>query len=391
MVTKVKLRQRSISKGRKSLYLDFYPAILNPKTGKYDKRREYLGLYIYDNPQNSIDKLHNKETLLIGQSIRQQRENFLNKPEIYSDYEKSVLKKKQQGEQDFLEYFDGLAAKRAGAEGTQWQHVAAHLRSFVKQSEDGGDTLPFKNLTEQKANDFKEYLQQAKSKWQDKTLSTNSAALYFAKFKTALRRAYIDDILPFDLGKKIDHIKKEDTHREHLSIDDLNQLAATPCRDEAIKRAALFSALTGLRFCDIKKMVWKELEYLPGQGYLLTFTQKKTKGAEVLPISEQAYSFTNGSRNPADMPQDARVFPGIRYTSYHYPYLQDWIKAAGITKKISFHCFRHTFATLQLFNGTDIYTVSKMLGHKSLATTQIYAQIVDKTKRDAAERIKLDL
>ena len=71
--------------------------------------------------------------------------------------------------------------------------------------------------------------------------------------------------------------------------------------------------------------------------------------------------------------------------------IEEAVKRAGISKDITFHCFRHTFATLQLFNGTDIYTVSKMLGHKDLKTTQIYAKIVDDTKRKAADKIKLDM
>ncbi|PKH66233.1 hypothetical protein CXF59_09620 [Flavobacterium sp. ALD4] len=71
--------------------------------------------------------------------------------------------------------------------------------------------------------------------------------------------------------------------------------------------------------------------------------------------------------------------------------LTKWVLDAGISKKITFHCFRHTFATLQLSMGTDIYTVSKMLGHKDLNTTQIYAKIIDETKRTAANRIKLEM
>jgi len=63
----------------------------------------------------------------------------------------------------------------------------------------------------------------------------------------------------------------------------------------------------------------------------------------------------------------------------------------SISKSITCLNFRHTFATLQLFNGTDIYTVSKMLGHKDLKTTQVYAKIVDEAKRKAANKIKLDI
>ena len=76
MATKVSLRQKKISKGRKSLYLDFYPPIPHPKTGE-PTRREFLGLYIYEKAKTPIDKQHNTETLKIGESIRQKRENFL--------------------------------------------------------------------------------------------------------------------------------------------------------------------------------------------------------------------------------------------------------------------------------------------------------------------------
>lgn len=138
-------------------------------------------------------------------------------------------------------------------------------------------------------------------------------------------------------------------------------------------------------------MTWSELEHIKGQGYFLNFSQKKTKGVEVLPISEQAYGFTEGEENPKEMPQDKSVFEGLKYSAYHNKHLFQWIGAAGITKDITFHCFRHTFATLQLFNGTDIYTVSKMLGHKDLKTTQVYAKIVDEAKRKAANKIKLDM
>jgi site-specific recombinase XerD len=69
--------------------------------------------------------------------------------------------------------------------------------------------------------------------------------------------------------------------------------------------------------------------------------------------------------------------------------LHAWIKAAGIRKHITFHCFWHTFATLQIALGTDIYTVSKMLTHKSVKTTQIYADLVNSKKRESANRISL--
>lgn len=394
MATKVSLRQKKISKGRKSLYLDFHPAIphpkpfLNKKTGKMvtTTRREFLGLYIYEKAKTPINKQHNTETLKIGESIRQKRENFLNKPEIYSQFEKKQLRLKELSEQCFIEYFTKLANKRKDSNRLSWFSALKYLDNFTNGS------LKFADLNQKFLEDFKEYLLTTKSNKSNKTtLSQNSAVSYFNKVKAALKQANIDGILQYDLNAKVKPIKVVETRREHLTLDELNKLVKTPCNYVLLKRAALFSALTGLRFSDIKKMTWGELEYINGQGYFLNFNQKKTKGVEVLPISEQAYGFTEGAENPKDMPQDKHVLEGLKYSAYNNKHLFQWIGAAGITKDITFHCFRHTFATLQLYNGTDIYTVSKMLGHKDLKTTQVYAKIVDDAKRTAANKIKLDM
>jgi integrase len=428
MTTKVSLRQKKISKGRKSLYLDFHPPIPHPQTGK-PTRREFTNMYVFLDKKEQkkiieelkkiinkrkskdldckaqekelnerqqfykvfkvltpIDKQHNTDTLKIAESIRQKRENFLNKPEIYSDYEKEQLHKREQGEKCFVEYFRKLADKRKKSNHDNWIAALNYLESFTN------GTLKFTELNEGKLEDFKEYLLTTKSKRSDKTtLSQNSAVSYFNKVKAALKQAYKDGILQTDLNSKVKPIKTAETRREYLTLNELNKLVITPCNDVLLKRAALFSALTGLRFSDISKMVWSELVYTEGQGYFLNFDQQKTKGVEVLPISEQAYSFTEGTENPKDMPQDKKVFEGLKYSAYANKHLFQWIGAAGITKEITFHCFRHTFATLQLFNGTDIYTVSKMLGHKDLKTTQVYAKIVDEAKRKAADNIKLTL
>ena len=384
-IVKVTLREKKISKGRKSLYLDFYPAIPNPETGE-PTRREFLGLYILEKPKTPFDKQHINETLKIGESIRQKRENFLNKPEIYSQYEKDQLRLKELGEQCFIEYFKSLTNKRKASNHDNWISALRYLDNFTNGK------MKFADLNEKFLEDFKEYLLTTKSNKSNKTtLSQNSAVSYFNKVKAALKQAYKDGILQTDLNAKVKPIKAAETRREYLTLEELNNLAKTDCNNPLLKRAALFSALTGLRFSDIQKMVWGELECVKDQGYFLNFNQKKTKGVEVLPISEQAYLFTEGPDNPRDMPQDKRVFEGLKYSAYHNKHLFQWIGAAGITKDITFHCFRHTYATLQLHGGTDIYTVSKMLGHKDLKTTQVYAKIVDKAKRKAADNIKLDM
>jgi integrase len=380
MATKVKLRQKAISGNRQSLYLDFYPAIPHPETGE-PTRREFLGLYLFDKAKNPIDKQHNKETLQLAEQIRQKKENHLNKPEIYTGYELEQKRIKELGEQNFVAYFKTLADKRKASNHDNWVSAYNYLETFTKGN------LKFADLNEKFCNEFKEYLLTTKSNKSSKTtLAQNSAVSYFNKLKATLKQAFKDGYLTTDLNAKIEPIKQAETRRNFLTIEELNSLVKTECNNPLLKRAALFSALTGLRFSDIKNLVWGEIHHSVENGYSIQFTQQKTKGVEVLPISEQAYSLLGDPKETTD-----KVFEGLTYSAYENKHLYQWIGAAGITKDITFHCFRHTFATLQLSHGTDIYTVSKMLGHRELKTTQIYAKIIDQTKREAADKIKLDL
>jgi len=377
---KVKLRAKPISGNRESLYLDFYPAISHPENGKLT-RRQFLGLYIFNKARAPLDKEHNKKTLQVAEQIRQGRENNINKPEIYTGYEKEQLKIKEMGGQNFVEYFKQLADKRKTSNYDNWISAYNYFEKFTKGN------LKFTDISERFCNDFKDYLLTVKSNRRSKTtLSQNSAVSYFNRLRATIKQAYKDGYLQTDLNSKIEPIKQAETRRNFLTIEELNALAKTDCQNPLLKNAALFSALSGLRFSDIEKLIWREIEYVKGQGYYVNFKQQKTKGIEVLPISDQAYSLLGKRKEPTD-----KIFEGLTYSAYHNKRLYQWIGAAGITKDITFHCFRHTFATLQLSKGTDIYTVSKMLGHRELKTTQIYAKIIDKTKREASERIKLDL
>jgi len=379
MAIKVKLREKTISGNRQSLYLDFYPPIPHPETGE-PTRREFLGMYLFDKAKSPIDKQHNKETLQLAEQIRQKRENHLNKPEIYTGYEKEQLKIKEQGEQNFVAYFKSLADKRKASNHDNWVSAYNYLETFTKGN------LKFADLNEKFCNEFKDYLLTTKSnKSKTEPLAQNSAVSYFNKVKATLKQAYKDGYLTSDLNAKIQPIKQAETQRNFLTIEELNSLVKTECNNPLLKRAAIFSALTGLRFSDIKNLVWGELEYIENNGYFIQFKQQKTKGVEMMPISEQAYSLLGERKEPTD-----KVFEGLTYSAYENKHLAKWIGLAGIEKDITFHCFRHTFATLQLSKGTDIYTVSKMLGHRELKTTQIYAKIIDKTKREAADKIQLD-
>lgn len=408
---KVKLRQKPISGNRQALYLDFYPPIIDPVTGE-KTRRDFLSLYLFDEvehkeekyndgngkPQkriipvldkkgkpkkvklNPIDKQHNKETWQIAEQIRQKKDNEVNKPEIYTGHERERLKAKQKGEYSFIEYFKQLADKRKTSNHDNWISAYNYLLAFT------GGKLKFVDVTEAFCNDFREYLLNSPSiKSRTKSLSQNSAVSYFNKVKATLKQAYKDGYITNDLNTKVDTIKTTETKMEFLTMEELNTLAKTDCPNPILRSAALFSALTGMAFKEIQNLTWKEIEYSDAMGYYIPHTRQKTGGNNYLPISEQAFSLLGERREAIDT-----VFEGINNRDRYY-WFPLWVAKAGITKDITFHGLRHTFATLQLSKGTDIYTVSKMLGHSNVRTTQIYAKVINQTKRDAADKIKLDM
>ena len=368
-MTKVKLRMKSISANRKTLYLDYYPPILHPTTGKFT-RREFLKLYINEKPKTETDRIHNKETVQLAEVIKAKRQLSLQRSNF-------GFLSNERTNTDFVNYFRSLAMKRSGSNSDNWLSALHHLEEFTK-----GRVVPFKNLNEFFCNDFKEYLLSAPSrKSKNFRLSQNSSLSYFNKLKASLKQAYKDGYLDFDLNKKIECIKQAETERQFLTLDELKVLTKTNCNNNLLKNACLFSAYTGLRFSDIEKLTWGEIQFDSNNGYYIRFRQKKTRRTETLPISENAFLLL-GER----CRNEILVFKHLSYSSTQSD-LPKWLKKAGIQKHITFHSFRHSFATLQLTLGTDIYTISGMLGHRNLKTTQIYAKIIDQKKREAANRI----
>ena len=378
MGVKVYLIERKLKKDAKDrhLYLKFHPAIPNPKKPGSTTKWESLGLKIYPKARDPLTKQHNKETRNRADLLKQKRENELNKPEVYTEWEREQLRLNELGEKDFVAYFKELAFKRRKSNHDNWMSCLNYVIEFF------GESFPFKGLNTIKVEAFKEYLLTTPTKRSNtKTLAHNSAVSYFNKFKAALNQAYQDGILQEDLARRVKGIPPQDVQREFLTIGELQRLYDTPCNYPILKQAALFSALTGLRFSDIQRLTWKDIRETE-KGYSLRIIQKKTKTPQTLDISTQARELM-GEKGESE----AKVFEGLKYSAYHNKYLFQWLGAAGITKDITFHCFRHTFAVIQLSNGTDIYTVSKMLGHKDLKTTQVYAKIVDSLKREAADKM----
>ena len=129
------------------------------------------------------------------------------------------------------------------------------------------------------------------------------------------------------------------------------------------------------------RLTWGDV-HQQGEFTRIIFKQKKTSGQEYLDITPQAEKYLGERGDPDDL-----IFVGFTYNSWTSLELQRWCLAAGMKKNLTFHCGRHTFAVLMLDLGADIYTVSKLLGHKELATTQIYAKVLDKNKQNAVSLI----
>jgi integrase len=380
MAVRVKLRSKKISKGRLSLFLDFYPPIINVNSGK-PTRREFLTMTVLENPKTFLEKKNNEDTQKIAEQLRAMRENELSKPEIYNQFEKERLEHAKKGEADFLDYYLKLTNKRQSSNYDNWNSAYKFLYEFTNGS------LKFSQVDEKFLNAFREYLLTANNrKEKGKKLSQNSASSYFNKIKACLKEAQKEGIIQINLNARVKPIKYKDTIRQFLTLEELSLLVVTPFDDDVLKRASLFSALTGLRFSDVRNLKWEDVQQIKGVGFQIGFRQQKTKSVEYLPISDQAYEFMGEKKSGTEL-----VFKGLKYSAHKNLELKEWIKSAGITKVITFHNFRHTWACMQLLLGTDIYTISKMLGHKNIKTTAIYAKIMDENKRAAANRIVLNI
>ncbi|WP_259069244.1 site-specific integrase [Mucilaginibacter sp. X4EP1] len=370
-MARVTLRKKKITKDRSSLYLDFYPPIPHPDKGTLT-RREFLGIYLFDKPKSELDRRHNKETQKLAEHVRATRQL-----EIQNHDYGFLSDEKRNG--NFVELFRGVAAQKMGSNSDNWNMALRYFMEFA------GTYLRYADLNEVFCEDYKAYLLRGPAIGpRSQKIAVNTAVSYFGKFRNVLLKAYKSGFTNRNLYDLTPAIKDEETHREFLTIEEFQKLAATPVSNDLIKKAALFSGLTGLRFSDVQTLRWSEVRGEEG-GYYIQFRQEKTAGAEVLPVSDLACSLL-GVRGEGP----EKVFKGLKYSALKVFFLK-WLAKAGISKNITFHSFRHTYATLQLASGTDIFTVSKMLGHRHVKTTQIYTKVIDSKKREAANRIIIKL
>lgn len=168
---------------------------------------------------------------------------------------------------------------------------------------------------------------------------------------------------------------------KYLTIDEVKRLAETPCKKPLIKAAFLFACCCGLRISDIYGLRWEEIKEEGGRLFIEK-KQQKTGAAVVIPLSETARKYLprRGLLNKA------RPFECLSSYSRVRIYLKEWAAAAGLEKRLTFHVSRHTFGTQLVSNGVELLTVSKLLGHTNVSTTQIYAGVVTAARVAAVDK-----
>lgn len=368
------MRKRKMPSGNVSLYLDIY---LNGR-----RQYEYLKLYLVPE-EGRKEKEANKQTMRLAEAILAKRiVEFHNERYGFEDAYRQDTK--------FLDYYRMMCEKRRGNKESlgnwgNWYSALKHLEEYCKPD------LTFRDITSRWVDGFRNYLDNTYIR-RDKRitiattsdkrkLSQNSKVSYLNKLKACLAQAVKDGIIARNPADNVDSFKPEETERVYLTLEEVKAMAKAECAYPVLKRAFLFSCLTGLRKSDIEKMLWSEVQ-AQGEYTRIIFKQKKTGGQEYLDISPQAVAYMGERGAPED-----RVFAGFKYSAYVTSELRMWAVRAGITKRITFHSGRHTFAVLMLDLGADIYTVQKLLGHKELHTTQIYAKVLDKKKQEAVMMI----
>ncbi|MGG5511025.1 tyrosine-type recombinase/integrase [Myroides odoratimimus] len=369
---KITLRERLLPSGKINLSIEYYKGTILQPNGKRKTVRDYenLKLFLHSEPKNPSERKENKETLALAKQILAIRE-----AEFYQG--RFELKNTTKGKRTFLDYFQEKTEEKSDSPKNygNWTATLIHLKRCISPN-----TI-FDDIDEKFIKRVRTYFDKEARTKSDLPLSLNSKYSYFNKFKACLRAAFDEGYLALNYAAKIKSFEQAESQREYLTFNEVQQLANTECKYEVLKRAFLFSCLTGLRWSDIHNMTWSEVRD-EDDSSRVNFRQEKTDGVEYLYISTQARELLGERKGNRD-----RVFIGLRYSAVYNNAIVLWCNKAGISKHITFHSARHTNAVLLLENGADIYTVSKRLGHREIRTTAIYAKIVDEKMKEASNLI----
>ncbi len=336
---KVSLKTRK-GKNGDALYLDI--------AHNNKRKKEYLKLYL------TGDKQADKETLKVAENIRIKRLAELQKVETLDIEPDKYL---------FKVIAEVQETKEIESTKRNYKTLLLHAREFFCND------IKIKKVTAEQLEKLKQYLLTK--------MAQNSTKIYLTVLKAVFNYAIKKGYLTKNPFTKVSQIKTIETIREYLTTEEIRAIEQAETRATETKRAFLFACYTGLRFSDIKNLKYEDIK-----DDIIQIKMIKTSSFIRIPLNQQSKKYLYKDKNILPLPQ-TKVFNLSMATNCNES-LKRLFKKAGIKKnKISFHLSRHTFATLSLNLGIDIYTVSKLLGHKDLNTTQIYAKLLDSAKIEA--------
>lgn len=368
----VKIRFKKLANGNQSIYLDYY----------HEGKREYDFLKLYIVPEHTpIDKVSNEQTLSLANSIKAKRIVALQN-------ETHGFKTKTSKKINLCLYIQRIAEEQLAKTGNRQSmyHSLLSLNRHIKEY--SGENITFAQIDEDYIKGFIAYLKTAKNKATKKNpaiIAQNTKHKLYNKFCYVLSIAEREGIISNNPANKIpvaDKPKVKEGKREYLTVTELKQLINTDCKHPQLKAAYLFCSLTGLRFSDAKKIKWQNFRKDNNGATELIFRMKKTQGQMYLQVSKEALKWLP-VRNDA---KDEDLVYTLPRNDHANDILRQWVKDSGIKKQVTFHCSRHTAATLNLSLGAPLEVVSKLLGHTKISTTQIYAKIVNEARREAVDK-----
>lgn len=377
-MTKVAIRERDLRNGKVRLYLDYWPPVVNPQTGKNTRREFPKGLWKYKNPTKYTEKEHNKIIRIEAIRIEKERIEQLETQDLRffaGKLDKISLR-------EYYAQAMKTKSKSSYSNGIIWNTSLRHLSNFL---EDGD--VPLQSVNREFCERYKYYLKDDATSLCNplKGLSLSTARQYFIKFSEVINEAVDDDILRKNPLKKVKGIKVPQPDVDYLAKQELQILDQMPYENDVLRRSFLFSCFTGLRYSDVYNLTWANLPLSDGQ-ISLDLIIKKTKHKLVTALGDQAQKYLSERGLPGE-----KVFKGLseRLSNYHMLKFKAWLFKSGVHKDIHFHCSRHTFAFLILDSGQDMYTLMSLLGDVTLDTAMRYAKIADRKKSEAVNKINL--
>jgi len=332
-----------------SLYFDYYY--------KDQKRvRRFINLYL--KAGRGYQK-QNKKTMELVNTLLIQENNKLS---INKSISKTLEKEIQSG---LLAYIAVILKKTN--KNSLYMNIYKNLRRYLKHD------VTLREINYIWLEKWKAYLLERCY------LSNNSARAYFLKLNTVLNRAVREGLIDANPFKRVESIKSTGIKRDYLTLDELHRIAKLPAgENELIKRAFLFSCFTGLRRSSICNLLHSEIK--DGQ---IQRRDEKTGDFEYFDLSKMAIEILKDC-NIINI--SGRVFDGLTYHMMGIR-LKAFLKPLQLDKRVSFHTARRTYATLLLTQGAELYTVSKLLGHADIKTTQIYANVINEKKKSAVNAL----